>query len=219
MNRPFLNVAFDFAGRAELPSQVEQAVAGGADVVEVGTPLLKRYGCAVLSEVKQVLPPSVDLYADLKLLDFPEAEIVPALEAGATVLSALVFATDETLLTAAQLAQEYGAQMWISTMGWEGESLSDRVAHLSGLGLETFIAHGAGKDLADAFNQMLARARFLERVGGVTIVLGGGINIQNVATATALSPSGVIIGRGATAHHDIAGSVRDFVTHLESSAG
>jgi 3-keto-L-gulonate-6-phosphate decarboxylase len=218
MKQPFLNIAFDFVTRRDLLSQVQEAVAGGADVVEVGTPLLKRYGCEILSEVRHVLPPSVELYADLKLLDFPEAEILPALQAGATVVSALVFATDETLLAAAELAREHQVQLWISTMGWEGPSLSGRIGHLSALGLKTFIAHGAGKDPVDAFNQMLVRARFLAEVDDVAVILGGGITLQNVGRAASLGPAGVIVGRGATSATDLMASVRDFGVQLRSLA-
>lgn len=217
MGRPFLNIAFDFVDRRDLLVQVDQAVAGGADLVEVGTPLLKRYGYGVLSEVSKILPPTVGLYADLKLLDFPAAEVPPALEAGATVVSALVYATDETLLEASEIVRGHGAHLWVSTMGWEGESLRSRVAHLNGLGVSTFIAHGAGKDPCDAFDQMLARARFLADVDDIVIVLGGGITLANLRDAVALSPAGIIVGRGAMAGADVGTSVRAFRRRLSQA--
>jgi 3-keto-L-gulonate-6-phosphate decarboxylase len=158
MPEPQLQIAFDDATRPELFRGIAASIAGGADYVEIGTPLLKRYGCTVVQEVRRLVERSL-LYVDVKMIDFPHLELSEVLDAGADQVSALAFATDAALTEAVSLTKAYGGAIAVSTMGYPLPLLKGRLQQIQSLGLSTFIAHGAGTNMTDAFDDASQKAR------------------------------------------------------------
>ena len=64
--RPLLQVALDFVDLDRALLLAEESVAGGADWIEAGTPLIKSVGLDAVRELKRRFPDKT-VVADLKL--------------------------------------------------------------------------------------------------------------------------------------------------------
>jgi 3-keto-L-gulonate-6-phosphate decarboxylase len=217
MDEPRLQVAFDATRRADLGNQIARATAGGVDCIEVGTPLLKRYGIAIVEEARRLVARPTSLYVDVKMLDFPHLELSPALQAGADEVTALAFASDEALGTAMELAREYTAVLSVSTMNYPMTLLARRLTELRSLGVTRFVAHGAGMALTTAASDAAQRVRLIRRtVQDAHLLVGGGITVAEVPRFLAMNPATVIVGRAIADAPDIAVAVDAFKRQLAS---
>ena len=65
MVRPVLQVALDLTELSRAEKIAEEAVAGGADWIEIGTPLVKSEGMESIRRMRALFPDKI-LVADLK---------------------------------------------------------------------------------------------------------------------------------------------------------
>ena len=79
---PILQVALDFANLSQALRVAEEAVAGGAQWLEAGTPLIKSEGLATVRELKKRFPDHT-IVADMKTMDAGRVEVEMAAQAGA----------------------------------------------------------------------------------------------------------------------------------------
>ena len=111
-NRPraIVQVALDFV---DLPRALEvaaEAVAGGCDWVEAGTPLIKAEGLNAVRALKAAFPERT-IVADMKTMDAGRAEVECAAKAGADVVGVLGAASDATIRECAEVARNYGCRL------------------------------------------------------------------------------------------------------------
>ena len=111
-NRPraIVQVALDFV---DLPRALEvaaEAVAGGCDWVEAGTPLIKAEGLNAVRALKAAFPDRT-IVADMKTMDAGRAEVECAAKAGADVVGVLGAASDSTIRECAEVARNYGCRL------------------------------------------------------------------------------------------------------------
>ena len=86
--KPVLQLALDFVDLPRALQVAEEAVAGGADWLEAGTPLIKSEGLQAVRELKARWPDHV-VVADMKTMDAGRAEVECAAKAGAQVVGVL----------------------------------------------------------------------------------------------------------------------------------
>lgn len=204
---PALQVALDTVLLDQLGLMISQAVAGGADQIEVGTPLLKRYGTRVVTLARSFVPPEVPLYVDVKMIDFPNEELVPVLDAGATAVTAVAWSDDACLSVAHELTQARGADLYVSAMGYDPSLLAERALEIVALGIPNLVAHGAGLSAAAACAAALGQAEVLDGSVGARMSIGGGLGAANVAQVARYKPRTVIVGRSVTRADDVAAEV------------
>lgn len=203
-----LQVAFDRSTPTRLVTEVEAALEGGADVIELGTPMLKRYGTEAVSTVRAIVPSHVELCVDTKTLDFPEVELPPVIAAGADAITMMASASNESLVAGLDIARSENVALSISTMGYPLAMMSDRARAVVELGAETLIAHGCGACLADALNEAVERAICIRNAcDGVALAIGGGITRETIGALAEFAPKTLIAGRAATDAGDIATAV------------
>ena len=80
-----LQVALDFVDTSRALRCAKEAVAGGADLLEVGTPLLKAEGLEAVRALHREFP-KVPVVCDAKTMDAGRAEFETAAKAGASVV-------------------------------------------------------------------------------------------------------------------------------------
>ena len=113
--KPVLQVALDLMHLKRAVEIADEAVAGGADWVEIGTPLLKSEGAAAVRELKKRLPSRV-LVADTKTMDVGGFEVEIAVKAGAQVVTVMSLADEGTISEAVIAAKRYGAKIMVDLM-------------------------------------------------------------------------------------------------------
>ena len=151
-------------------------VAPYVDIIELGTPLIKNMGSAVITAMKNAHPDKL-VFADLKTADAGELEADIAFKAGADLVTVMGAAGNATIIGAVKAAKAHGKGVVVDTIGYPDRV--KRAQEVIGLGVE-FVELHAGLDeqwTAGYSIQVLideaARA-------GVPVSIAGGVNIDNV---------------------------------------
>ena len=188
--RAIVQVALDFV---DLPHALEvaaEAVAGGCDWVEAGTPLIKAEGLNAVRALKAAFPDRT-IVADMKTMDAGRAEVECAAKAGADVVGVLGAASDSTIRECAEVARNYGCRLIVDMI--EVADPVARARRAEELGADYIGIHTA------IDRQMRGEAPFdtLRAVAGavsIPVSVAGGINSETAAAAIAAGASIVVVG-------------------------
>ena len=89
-----LQVALDLINAHRAVEIAKEAIKGGADWLEAGTPLIKSEGMKIITELKKL---GKKVIADMKTMDVGSIEVEMASKAGADVVCIMGVASDETI--------------------------------------------------------------------------------------------------------------------------
>ena len=81
---PYLQIALDVINTHRALQIAEEAIKGGVDWIEAGTPLIKSEGMNILRELHKKFPGKI-LVADMKTVDGGSVEIEIAAKSGANI--------------------------------------------------------------------------------------------------------------------------------------
>ncbi len=93
---PSLQLALDLMQLGRAVAIAHEAVDGGADWIEVGTPLIKSEGAEAVRVLRKEFP-GRKLIADTKTMDVGAFEVEIMAKAGADVVTVLGLADDSTI--------------------------------------------------------------------------------------------------------------------------
>src|SRR5580658_8789631 len=119
LDRPVLQVALDFENLSRALTAAREAVEGGADWVEAGTPLIKSEGLDAVRELKKAFPDK-RVVADMKVMDTGAFEVEIAAKAGADLVTILGAADDDTIADGVRGGELYGAEVIVDLLGVGG---------------------------------------------------------------------------------------------------
>jgi 3-hexulose-6-phosphate synthase len=152
-------------------------VAPYVDIIELGTPLIKNMGSAVITAMKNAHPNKL-VFADLKTADAGELEADIAFKAGADLVTVMGAAGNATIIGAVKAAKAHNKGVVVDTIGYPDRV--KRAQEVIKLGVE-FVELHAGLDeqwTAGYSIQVLideaARA-------GVPVSIAGGVNLTNIS--------------------------------------
>jgi 3-hexulose-6-phosphate synthase len=86
-------------------------VAPYVDIIELGTPLIKNMGSAVITAMKQAHPDKI-VFADLKTADAGELEADIAFKAGADLVNVMGDAVNANIICAVKLPKHTIKVLW-----------------------------------------------------------------------------------------------------------
>ncbi|MBM4035476.1 MAG: bifunctional hexulose-6-phosphate synthase/ribonuclease regulator [Planctomycetes bacterium] len=185
-----LQVALDFLNLSQALRVAREAVAGGADWLEAGTPLIKSEGLDAVRQLRAEFP-NLPIVADLKTMDAGRVEIEAAAKAGASVAAILGVASDSTIQECIKAGQNYGVQVAVDLLNCPNPAERARQVEKWGaaiVGLHTPIdeqMRGAG-----AFDEL----RRVAAAVAIPVAAAGGINSETVVQAIEAGASIVIVG-------------------------
>jgi 3-hexulose-6-phosphate synthase len=162
------------------------------DIVEAGTPLIKRYGLAAVQALR-ALARTHQLVADMKTMDAGGLEAEMAFGAGADMMTVLGCASDATISAAVDIAQRTGKDIVADLIG-----VADKVARareLVELGVPYLGIH-TGTDDQAAGADPLADLQAMRAAVAAKLVVAGGINERTLPAILRQSPAIVIVGSG-----------------------
>ena len=198
MTKPIIQVALDFDELPRALKLAREAVDGGADWLEVGTPLLKSEGMEAVRALRREFRDR-KIVCDTKTMDAGRAEMEMAAKSGANVAVVMGVAPDETIKDAVRAGKQYGIEVAADLMGVE--DVAARAKELAGWGVDQVCVH------TPIDEQMAGRISF-DRVKAVAaavdipISVAGGINSETAADAVAAGASIVIVGGALTKARD-----------------
>lgn len=182
----------------------KEAIAGGADWIEAGTPLIKSEGMDAVREMKKALP-GVKIVADMKTVDTGAMEVEMAAKAGADVVALLAASDNSTVEDALRAARKYGVQIMIDLL-----TVPDpvkRSKELEKLGVDYICVHAGidqqmtGRDNIDLLDRILKEVN-------LPVAAAGGIDADSGADAISAGAAIVIVGGNVVRSADVTGSAR-----------
>jgi 3-hexulose-6-phosphate synthase/6-phospho-3-hexuloisomerase len=200
--KPVLQVALDVLEAERAIQIAKEAVEGGVDWIEAGTPLIKSEGMDVIRQLKAAFPGKTIL-ADMKTMDTGAIEVEMAAKAGADIIIILGGADNSTIQDAVRAARKYGVRLMADLI-----SVSDpakRAKELAGLGLDYINIH-VGID-----QQMVGEDPIKILVNldiDVPIAVAGGIDAESAAKAVLSGASIVIVGGNIVRSSSVTDSAR-----------
>ncbi|HUV03116.1 MAG TPA: 3-hexulose-6-phosphate synthase [Desulfobacteria bacterium] len=189
-DRKLLQVALDVL---ELDRAVEigrECVAGGADWLEAGTPLIKSEGMHAIRTLREAFP-DVGIVADMKIMDTGAIEVEMAAKSGASVVSILAAADNSTIEDALRSARKYGVELMVDIMN--AEDPVGRAKELEELGVDYVCVHVG----IDQQMKGMDTVSLLEKVSAAVqtpLAVAGGIDAEVAAEAVTLGADIVIVG-------------------------
>ena len=208
--RPRLQVALDFNVLSRALRVAEEAVSAGADVLEVGTPLLKAEGLDAVRLLRERFP-STPIVADTKTMDAGRAEMEMAAKAGAAFATVLGVASDSTLRECVEAGRNYGLAVLVDLVGApDPVAVARRAAELGAAGVGVHCPIDEQMLGRDPFDVL----RAVRRAVDITVTVAGGLNSETAAAAAAAGADVVIVGGAITKSPDAAAATRALLAAL-----
>ncbi len=186
---PILQVALDFMILERALKVADEAVKGGADWIEVGTPLIKSEGMRAVREIKRRFKKPV--VADLKTMDVGRVEVEMAAKSGASVVTVLSLADDSTIEDSIKAARKYGARVMVDLINHP--ETAKRAKEVEKLGADYVCVH-VGVDQQMLGKNPLEILREVASSVSIPVAAAGGINSETAADIVKNGADIVIVG-------------------------
>lgn len=188
--RVLLQVALDFVDLSRALKCAREAAAGGADILEVGTPLLKAEGLAAVRALHAEFP-GIPVVCDAKTMDAGRAEVEMAAKAGASIATVLGVASDQTVQECVEAGRNYGIRVYVDLLGHPDPVARARQAEAWGA---AFVGVHCPIDEQMAGMDPFERLRRVAAAVSIPVAVAGGIHSESAADAVAAGASVVIVG-------------------------
>ncbi|MDD1735553.1 MAG: bifunctional hexulose-6-phosphate synthase/ribonuclease regulator [Methanothrix sp.] len=196
----------------------KEAVSGGADWIEAGTPLIKSEGMDAVREMKKALP-TVRIVADMKTVDTGAMEVEMAAKAGADIVAMLASSDNSTIEDALRAARKYGVQIMMDLLTVPDPVKRSR--ELEALGVDYICVHVGidqqmtGRDTIDFLKEIVKEVR-------TPVAAAGGIDARTGAEAVASGAAIVIVGGSIVRSAEVTASakkIREAIDNAQAVAG
>ncbi len=186
-----LQIAFDLTDLSRALQLAEQVWAF-ADILEVGTPLIKSEGLRAVEEFRKRFGDRLIL-ADMKTMDTGALEARMAADHGAHIATVCAAAAEETVASFIQEAHRQGISAMLDTIGLGGKP--QHLQHLLRYRPDFILLHRA-IDQENKFPAFWGQTPHLQtpHLQG-RIAVAGGISPETLPTILPLKPEIVIVGR------------------------
>ncbi|MCW4006712.1 MAG: bifunctional 5,6,7,8-tetrahydromethanopterin hydro-lyase/3-hexulose-6-phosphate synthase [Candidatus Bathyarchaeota archaeon] len=206
---PYLQISLDAPSLEGAKRILSQLPGSDRIIIEVGTPLIKRYGTRVINDLRQTAKDAF-MVADLKTLDVGKVEADIAYEDTADAVVAAGLAPPETLDSFVHEAKRLGIYAIIDMLNVEDvlvklkslKNFPDVVILHRGIDQET--GRSCGLERIKLIREAFSDKKFL-------IAVAGGIVPETAKEALAQGADILIVGRYVTQSKDTERAVRDFL--------
>ncbi len=185
-----LQLALDFVDLHRASKVAEEAIKGGVDWLEIGTPLIKSEGMNAVRHFRKLFP-ATTLVADMKTMDAGRTEMEMAAKAGADIAVVMGNAPRSTIKECIQAGKNYGIKICVDFM--DNGKIEERITEIEKWGADYIAIHTSIDD------QMYGKTPFstLQNICSkvkVPLAVAGGINSENVIDAVNMGASIIIVG-------------------------
>ncbi|MEF8832239.1 MAG: 3-hexulose-6-phosphate synthase [Candidatus Thermoplasmatota archaeon] len=187
---PKLQVALDLMNLKRAVRIAKDAVEGGVDWIEVGTPLIKSEGMDAIRKLREEFPEK-KLIADMKTMDVGGVEVEMAAKAGADIIGVLGAADDETLKEGLRAARNYDSKIFADLIRVEDQV--KRAEEVTDLGMDYIGVHIG----IDAQMKGEEPGELVEKVSEATslpVAAAGGLNSETAPEIVKRGADIIIVG-------------------------
>jgi len=207
---PYLQVALDIVDLGKLKSVLSSLPENDHLIIEAGTPLIKKFGLNVISEIRAVKP-NAFIVADMKILDTGnlEARMAADSSADAVVMSGLAPAS--TIEKAITEARKTGIYSVIDMLNVE-----DPVGLIASLKVKPDIVELHRAIDAEHTSHAWGNIGDIKKAAGgkLLVATAGGIRVPVVKEALKTGADILVVGRAITASKDVRHAAEEFLEQL-----
>ncbi len=203
---PVLQVALDLMQLNRSIAIAHEAVDGGADWIEAGTPLIKSEGAEAVRALRREFP-GRKIIADTKTMDVGAFEVEIMAKAGADIVTVLGLAEDSTIEEAVMAGRKYGAEIMVDMI-----NVPDKVARskeVASLGVSYICLHMGIDTQMKGEEPPIDILRKIVSEVPIPVAVAGGITAENAGQYAEAGASDVIVGGAIIKTGDISGAARD----------
>jgi 3-hexulose-6-phosphate synthase/6-phospho-3-hexuloisomerase len=215
MKKAILQVALDLLELKRALQIAQESVDGGADWIEVGTPLIKSEGMQAVRSIRDRFPQAT-VIADMKVADTGAIEVEMAAKAGADFVCILADADDAVVNEAVRAARLYGIRLMADLINTEDPKA--RALSLESMGVDIICAH-AGIDQQMTGRDSLGLLTTLAGSVHIPVAIAGGIDAESAGEAVRRGAGIVIVGGWIIRSADVTGSTRKIRAAMDKPSG
>ena len=206
-----LQTALDLTEGKRALQIAADAVRGGTDWIEAGTPLIKSEGMNIIRDLRKAFPEKC-IVADLKTSDTGGLEVEMAAKAGANVVCILASADDAVIRDALRGASLYGVELMADMMNVKNPAV--RAKELAEMGVQIINAHVGIDQQMEGKNPL----DLLEEIGklGVKVAAAGGLTAETAAEAAKAGADIIIAGASIVKAADVEKAAREIRNAIDS---
>jgi 3-keto-L-gulonate-6-phosphate decarboxylase len=219
-----LQVALDCVDRRQAASMASKLQACGVPLLEVGDPLIKRYGAGVIGEIRQAAP-DVALVAEMVCPDWGLDQVELAAYWGADVVMLLGTQSVRSIRTAVEAAQDYQLALVLDVALHRDLALDRGVTDLEGwvlsvqaAGVDGIVLTGNVVDVGSSGHLTSEYFAELRRWADVPIGVAGGYDVADLPAVIDQGVDIVIVGRAVVDAEDPVGAARQMLEVLGQGA-
>jgi bifunctional enzyme Fae/Hps len=207
---PYLQVAMDLVDMGKVAQVLKELPDNDHLIIEAGTPLIKKFGLGVISEIRK-LRPNAFIIADLKILDTGNLEARMAADATADAVVVSGLAPVSTIEKAIAEARKVGIYSIVDML-----NVQNPAKVIASLKVKPDIVelHRAidTEETAHAWGDIAA---IKKAAGGKLLVAtAGGVRVNVVKDALKAGADILVVGRAITASKDIGHAADEFLEQL-----
>jgi len=210
--KPILQVALDLLNSERAITIAKDAVKGGADWLEAGTPLIKSEGMDIVRKLKDTFPDKL-LIADMKTMDTGAFETEMASKAGADIVCILAASDNSTIADAIKSARKYGSKIMVDLIGVNDKT--QRAKELESLGVDYFCIH-IGIDEQMIGKDPIKILSSLVKTTDIPIAVAGGLNSKTAVDAVKAGAQVIIVGGAITKAKDVTNATKQIKQAIET---
>lgn len=194
--KPILQLALDHENMDRAMKVAREAVAGGVDWLEAGTPLIKSEGLNAVRALRSEFPDAT-IVADMKIMDAGRLETECASKAGANLIHVLAPASDATISECVEAARKYNTKIVVDLLGIEQDKMAERARQVEALGAYAVCIH-TPIDMQMRGELPFENLKAVASAVDIPIAVAGGINTENAVEAIKAGARIIIVGGAIT---------------------
>jgi len=211
-DHPILQVALDILELDRALQIAREAVEGGVDWIETGTPLIKSEGMNAVRALKDNFPGHIIL-ADMKTMDTGALEVEMAVKSGADIVILLGSADNSTIADARRAADKYGAKLMCDLI-----CVPDPIARareLEKLGIDIINIH-VGIDMQMVGITPIELLRQMRNEIHIPIAVAGGLDANSSGEVVLAGADIVIVGGNIVRSPDVTAYARNIRRNIDA---
>ncbi len=199
--QPILQLALDHENLARALKAAKEAMAGGADWLEAGTPLIKSEGLDAVRALRREFP-TATIVADMKIMDAGRLETECAAKAGANIIHVLGPASEATINECIEASRRYDAKITVDLLGLGSrERMVQRAKEAERMGAYSVCVH-TPIDMQMRGQLPFDDLKAVASAVSIPVAVAGGINSETAADAIKAGATIIIVGGAITKSPD-----------------
>lgn len=209
---PYLQVAMDLVDRNHMRKVLEELPQNDHLILEAGTPLIKKFGLSIISEIREIRPDAF-IVADLKTLDTGNLEARMTADAGADAVVISGLAPLSTIEKAITDTRKTGIYSVVDMLNVE-----DPVAVIEQLAVKPDVVELHRAIDVEESEHAWGDIPAIKKAGGkrLLVATAGGIRLHVVKDALRAGADILVVGRAITGSKNIKNAAEEFLLELNT---